>query len=348
MAIFLSMNLLPLGTPSAEARSRGQDTGGKREKARCEPEPRRPTVLSDDVLDAVDLTEDGDDVTKAVRATKTNAALLYWQAFALMPKTPNKQLALLDLGPKEQPTDEHRKLVSEYKHALEMLRRGSAIRSCEWGVQVEQDLIETHTPHYFPARRIMDVACLRAQVRFAAGDGKGAVDDLTDAMILGRTLSRDHLIAGLGFDASMEAQALDVLEANLATLDNELREHVRSRLASLPPRPTFVMFVQKETRITLKALVQDAQIQAAKAGNASKGIEKFVTKCEEMEKMAQRLVKICSERDETTAERIEAYEAELKASSNPLVKLLPSAGALYRGIVTSENRLEQVMAKLER
>jgi hypothetical protein len=173
------------------------------------------------------------------------------------------------------------------------------------------------------------------------------VDDLTDAMILGRALSRDHLMAGLGIDMSMEAQALSILEGNSATLDNELREDLRMTLPSLPPRPAVVTFVENETRITLRALVQGAKAQAAKTGNAGKDVKKFLAKCEEVEEMADRLVKICSKGDETAAERIEACEAELKASSNPLVELLPSAGALYRGVVTSENRMQQFMAKLE-
>src|SRR5438132_12080194 len=66
-----------------------------------------------------------------------NAALKYWQAFATMPKLSDaEQNRLADYPVK--PLDAHsREIVCQAEYALQIMRRGAAVRNCVCGVRYE-------------------------------------------------------------------------------------------------------------------------------------------------------------------------------------------------------------------
>ncbi|PYK09197.1 MAG: hypothetical protein DME61_07335, partial [Verrucomicrobia bacterium] len=122
-----------------------------------------------------------------------NAALKYWQAFATMPKLSDaEQNRLADYPAK--PLDAHsRETVTQAEYALQMMRRGAALRNCDWGVSYE-DGVFLLLPQGSAARLLTSLARLRAGLRFEAGQNAEAVEDLVAAITLGR-----HVSQGGGF-----------------------------------------------------------------------------------------------------------------------------------------------------
>jgi len=83
-----------------------------------------------------------------------------------------------------------------------MLHRGAALRHCDWGISYE-DGIYALLPRAPAARVLTCLACLRARLRFEAGQYSEAIDDLIAAMTLGRHVSLDrNLITACSFPPS--------------------------------------------------------------------------------------------------------------------------------------------------
>ena len=71
------------------------------------------------------------------------------------------------------------------EYSLQMLHYGAAQPRCDWGMSHEEG-IYTRLPQAEAARVLSSLVCLRARMRFEAGQGAEAVDDIVAGMILGR------------------------------------------------------------------------------------------------------------------------------------------------------------------
>jgi hypothetical protein len=177
-----------------------------------------------------------------------NAALQYWQAFATLPKfTEAEQTKLGECL--TMPLDaQARETVSRSEYALRMLNRGAALARCDWGIPWESEGIETHLPHCVGARVLVNVACLRARLRFEEGKTAAAIDDIIAGMTLGRHISRDAVFVALLTGYAVEHRMIDALALNLPRLDARTIEGLQKRLAALPVSgrpPTAMLYEEK-------------------------------------------------------------------------------------------------------
>lgn len=178
-----------------------------------------------------------------------NAALHYWQAFALMPGA----------GTADRLTDDERNRVEEWetapiddvtrsavkKHAdaLIQLHRGAELPKCAWSIDSDlpRDGIGTRLPHVHKARELASAALLRARVRFADGEPLRAVDDLVAVVRLCRHLTGTGDMISMLAAWARERKAVEVFAANLwSVADRGLVRDAATKWDSLPPPRPFV------------------------------------------------------------------------------------------------------------
>jgi len=178
-----------------------------------------------------------------------NAALKYWQAFATMPKLSDAEQNRLAEYP-AKPLDAHsREIVSQAEYALQMMRRGAALRNCDWGVSYE-DGVFLLLPQGSASRLLTSLARLRARMRFEAGQNAEAIEDLVAAITLGRHVSQGGGFIMLLVGYHIEYRVSETLARYLPQLDAKAIKDVKTRLDGLPPfgsQSTALLTCEKET-----------------------------------------------------------------------------------------------------
>lgn len=166
--------------------------------------------------------------------TPDNAALKYWQAFATMPPLEKDEEERLRADSLTMPLDSAaNELVANADYSLRMLHRAAALRRCDWGVSFD-DGIEALLPHAQAARALSSLAFLRARMRFEDDRTAEAIDDVVDALTLGRHTSRDGSLITVLVGYNIEQRGGQVLARYLPKLSPEAIKDLRSRLAALP------------------------------------------------------------------------------------------------------------------
>jgi len=164
-----------------------------------------------------------------------NAALKYWQAFAQLPKLTEDQEHKLNEECLTMPLDiRARETVTKADYALRMMHRAAALPHCDWGLGYE-DGIELLLPHAQAARTLSTLACLRARIRFEDGHNADAIEDIVDAMTLGRHISMDGSLITVLINYAIEYRTGETLALYLPKLNAEVIKGLKTRLDALPP-----------------------------------------------------------------------------------------------------------------
>jgi len=167
-----------------------------------------------------------------------NAALKYWQAFAQLPKFTDAQEHKLNAEYLTMPLDARaREIVTRADYALRMMHRAAALPHCDWGLGYE-DGIELLLPHAQAARTLSTLACLRARIRFEDGHNADAIEDVVDAMTLGRHVSMDGSLITVLINYAIEHRTGETLALYLPKLNAEVIKVLKTRLDALPPFDT--------------------------------------------------------------------------------------------------------------
>ena len=164
-----------------------------------------------------------------------NAALKYWQAFAQLPKFTDAEEHKLNAESLTMPLDAHaREIVTKADYALRMMHRAAALPHCDWGIGYE-DGIDILLPHAQAARTLSTLACLRARIRFEDGHNAEAIEDIVDAMTLGRHVSLDGSLITVLVNYAIEHRTSETLALYLPKLNAEMIKSLKTRLGALPP-----------------------------------------------------------------------------------------------------------------
>jgi hypothetical protein len=167
-----------------------------------------------------------------------NAALKYWQAFAQLPRLTDAEEHKLDAECLTMPLDAHaREIVNRADYAFRMIHRAAAVPRCDWDLALEEG-IELLLPHAQAARLFSSLACLRARIRFEDAHNAEAIDDVVDAMTLGRHVSMDGSLITVLVNYAIERRTGEVLARYLPGLDAGTIRRLKARLAALPPPGT--------------------------------------------------------------------------------------------------------------
>jgi hypothetical protein len=162
-----------------------------------------------------------------------NAALKYWQAFATLPKfadAENKKLAEVLTTPLD---DLARKILTDAQYSLQMMHYGAAQPRCDWGM-CHQEGVFTRLPQADAARVMASLVCLRARMRFEAGQSAEAVDDIVAGMTLSRhcSLTGTNIMLLSGY--AIEHRMIEALALHIPRLDPKIIPDLKKRIAAIP------------------------------------------------------------------------------------------------------------------
>jgi hypothetical protein len=169
-----------------------------------------------------------------------NAALRYWMAFALL-QDPPADAATTDLVQRvadgKAPWDESRlgPILDANGDALEIMRRGSTVRSCDWGI--EYDLGPTAPiAHLAKARVLGRLNVLSGMRRVASGQRAEAVDSWLAGIRFSQHLAEGGTLISLLSANSILMPTLNALAdvASRGALDAGQRKRMQTAVQALP------------------------------------------------------------------------------------------------------------------
>lgn len=184
----------------------------------------------------------------AATQQEINPALLYWQAFAVMPDlTPEEQKHLLETPWRTHPMDQRAgELAARFDSTFKLLRAAAASKApCDWGVDLSLGP-EVLLPHLAKAKRCATVAVLRSQWAIQQGRPQDIQGDLAATFVLGRNLSRDGTIISALVQVAIERIMVGSLVQQWPELPTQLIGSILQGFEDAPPRGTMATAMQTE------------------------------------------------------------------------------------------------------
>jgi hypothetical protein len=123
-----------------------------------------------------------------------NAALVYWQAFALMPKWDAKEQAIVGEWKTASLDNATDKMLQKASQALELLHTATGMPNCDWGLRLDAGPAVL-MPHLSQARAMARVGLLSFRYNWQLGKKSKALDNLLDVAALARQTARGPLIS---------------------------------------------------------------------------------------------------------------------------------------------------------
>ncbi len=143
-------------------------------------------------------------------AAAANAALMYWQAFALMPALSGDQEQLLEKWDKAPLDAKLQELIAASQSSLMYLRRGAKLEHCDWGLDYH-DGISLMMPHLAKARTLARFAALDARYQFEQSHGKEASQNAAAMMALARHVGSDPILVSILVRYGIERMASELV-----------------------------------------------------------------------------------------------------------------------------------------
>jgi hypothetical protein len=187
-----------------------------------------------------------------------NAAMKYWQAFALLP-TPDQDQAKLLQNWKDVPIYEGSaalKLIDASRMSRVYLHRGAKLQRCNWSLDDEDGpgLFMSHCPRSLNLARL---ALLHARYEFEQGHWQEVWEDVTDVLKLGRHVGIDPPLVVRWVGYRIETSAIEAAAPYLPELKPILPEAASAVLDALPAGPTLQQMVLEEKRTGLMWEIQE-------------------------------------------------------------------------------------------
>ncbi|QDU96116.1 hypothetical protein [Lignipirellula cremea] len=177
----------------------------------------------------------------------TNAALVYWTAFAMLPELSDEESDLLpNWGTGEMRLKELASLRSQSRTSLQLAGHAEPTMDCQW--QLIDSGPATLLPHISKARLLGMLFLLQAEADVAAGKNKAAIEHLASAWLLARNIDEGALIQLLVGHA-LEAQVLNIAEPLLPTLNAQERAQFKAAFEALPAPVEYATAIGYEQRM---------------------------------------------------------------------------------------------------
>jgi hypothetical protein len=184
-----------------------------------------------------------------------NAALRYWQAFATLPKFADAEKKKLAEALTTPLDDLARQILTEAQYSLQMMHYGAAQPRCDWGM-CHQEGVFTRLPQAEAARVMASLVCLRARMRFEAGQTAEAVDDIVAGMTLSRhcSLTGTNIMLLSGY--AIEHRIIEALALLTPKLDPKMIPDLKKRIAAIPAGLTLADALATEEKYFLDWFVR--------------------------------------------------------------------------------------------
>jgi hypothetical protein len=184
-----------------------------------------------------------------------NAAVKYWQAFALLPTLDKDQEKLLQDWNKVPLDAAALKLIDGSRGSREYLHRGAKLQGCDWSLDYE-DGIFLRLPYLPKSRTLARLAALHARYEFEQRHWKSGAEDVTALLKLARHLEMDPIMIVQLLGYMIETTAIETAAPYLPELKPILPEAVCAVVDALPAGPTLPQMVLKEKQVGAMWLIQ--------------------------------------------------------------------------------------------
>jgi hypothetical protein len=184
-----------------------------------------------------------------------NAAMKYWQAFALMPTMGKDEEKLVEQWSKAPLDATALKLIERSQGSLESLHRGARLPRCDWSLDYEDGLY-LRLPYLPKARTLAHLAALNARHEFEQGHGKAGWENVTDVLKFGRHLEMEPLFIQRFAGRALESVAIDAAAPYLPELKSVLPEAAYTDLDALPAGATLEQVVLEEKEVFLTSIIR--------------------------------------------------------------------------------------------
>jgi hypothetical protein len=187
-----------------------------------------------------------------------NAALKYWQAFAVLPRLDKDQEKLLEEGNRSPLDAAALKLIDSSEKSRMYLHRGAKLPRCDWSLDYE-DGVNLLLPHLTKARTLARLTLLHARYAFEQGHSQEGVEDVTAVLVLARQLDPDPSLISALVRTSIEAMAIETLAPYLPRLDAASFKALSYRLDNLPVGETIEKKLLAENKYVLGSKIKMLQ-----------------------------------------------------------------------------------------
>jgi hypothetical protein len=185
-----------------------------------------------------------------------NAALKYWQAFAILPALDKDQEKLLQEWNKVPLDGAALALIERSRNSRLYLHRGAKLPRCDWSLDVEDGvgLLLSHCPRSLTLARL---TALHARHAFEQGDQKAGWEDVIDLLKLGRHVGMGPQFVVRWVDYKIETMAIEAAAPYLPELKPIFPKAAPAVLDRLPAGPTLAQMVLSEKQIGLRWMLEN-------------------------------------------------------------------------------------------
>jgi hypothetical protein len=188
------------------------------------------------------------DIGAAQSDASGNAAMKYWQAFALLPAIDRDQEKLIDDWNKIPLDDAAKKLIEQSQGSREYLLRGAKLANCDWSLDME-DGIFLRLPFLGKARLLARLVGLHARYEFSQKHWEAGWNDITALVKLARHVETAPLMIGQLVGYAIESVAIDAAAPYLPEMKSALPPNAAASLATLPKEPTAAELLAVERQV---------------------------------------------------------------------------------------------------
>jgi hypothetical protein len=204
------------------------------------------------------------DVPEAVAfpAVSNNAALQYWQAFAMLPALNDEQEKLLDNRATVALDDPAvSKLLADSHASLMFLTRAARLRECDWGLDYN-DGASMYLPHLNKARTLARIAALEARRAFEARQFDRAREMTFGMIAMARQCGIDRTLVSMLVCYMIEEMTVDAVAPFVPQLGAGY-DHAMQMYETLPPspRPSQGVLCEKQMAAWITRKLEDAEKQ---------------------------------------------------------------------------------------
>jgi hypothetical protein len=211
--------------------------------------------------------------------TDINPALLYFQAYQNMPQLTEEDTRYLFDHPGAWPEnidDRAKGLLRQYDNSFKGLRRARYSQvPCDWGYDLS-DGPEALLPGLAPAKRLSQVARLRAMAALDEKDFEGAKEAIASAYALGRNLSKDNILISALVQDAIENILTSVVMENYHRLTAKQLNQLVEVFDNAPARGTIAKTIPTENNAFYRYIVRKVnELIATSQGEVGPFWEKF-------------------------------------------------------------------------
>jgi hypothetical protein len=290
-----------------------------------------------------------------------NAALQYWQAFALMPATDKDQEKRLAEWNKVPLDGAALKLIAASGESRLYLHRGAKLPRCDWGLDYD-DGMGLLLPHLARARDLARLAALHARHEFEQGHWEAGADDATAILALARHVGSEPTMLCILVRYLIEATAIDVVAPYLPEL-RSLSPRIVASYEALPAGATFEQaYLTMEKRYSVQWLIRRLREAEARkpggwrdawdsafVGEEGRNFAKTIGTFEQAIKQVEDLLPVCDQMARLVVLPREEFDAQYPAFKAKTKAAHPLAGLLLTApdnVLATAHRNEARMAML--